>query len=417
MVKFKRTSFVNLIFLCIIYMLYQPASYVYAGRDWSTLEIITSNNINRLVNLHNVPSTGKRISDLVSYSTNSSLFVGYVSQYEHLHLLKAQESQVDVQILDPDNQAMITSITFSPTGTFFGSSNSGSEVTLWNIMTGEKFFSRQFELPTDALDFHPQSSSLAICLFDRIAEWNLDSLSQTRLLVMPGAHVVDMDFSSSGNILAIGMATGVDLIDWQNQEDLFIPITNIPNKKVIFNTDGTILAFMNETGDDIGLWNISQNTRIMVKETGSGSFSNDIAFNVDGQLFGVATAEGLELYNGITGSYISTLTQFTSEITALSFSNDGRFLMTGHADGAVNIWGVPPENTIETLQAKVNLCVIDKGIRQSLNAKINAEQWQAFINEVEAQRGKKIDTTCADELIRMATALSPTPMPTKTPKK
>lgn len=69
------------------------------------------------------------------------------------------------------------------------------------------------------------------------------------------------------------------------------------------------------------------------------------------------------------------------------------------------------------LRAKVAACVTDQGIANSLNAKINANQWQAFINEVQAQSGKKILKPCADDLIATATYIlnHPTPTPTKTP--
>jgi hypothetical protein len=53
----------------------------------------------------------------------------------------------------------------------------------------------------------------------------------------------------------------------------------------------------------------------------------------------------------------------------------------------------------------VEACVLDRGLRTSLNAKINIEQWQAFINEVTAQGGKKITAECADKLIEIATYL------------
>jgi hypothetical protein len=63
--------------------------------------------------------------------------------------------------------------------------------------------------------------------------------------------------------------------------------------------------------------------------------------------------------------------------------------------------GIAPP-TINDLRNKVSVCVSDKGIANSLNAKIDAQQWNAFINEVEAQSGKKISQACADDLIGIA---------------
>lgn len=61
------------------------------------------------------------------------------------------------------------------------------------------------------------------------------------------------------------------------------------------------------------------------------------------------------------------------------------------------------------LTALVTQCVTDRGLRNSLTVKINNTQWGAFINEVEAQRGKKITVECADQLIEMATYLRDNP--------
>jgi hypothetical protein len=47
-----------------------------------------------------------------------------------------------------------------------------------------------------------------------------------------------------------------------------------------------------------------------------------------------------------------------------------------------------------------------------MNVKINAQQWGAFINEVQAQTGKKIDAQCANDLIQIATYLLNNPTST-----
>jgi hypothetical protein len=62
--------------------------------------------------------------------------------------------------------------------------------------------------------------------------------------------------------------------------------------------------------------------------------------------------------------------------------------------------------TPETLRNQLTLCgATDKGILNSLMVKIDHGQWGAFINEVQAQYGKKIDPACADQLISIAKSL------------
>jgi hypothetical protein len=62
----------------------------------------------------------------------------------------------------------------------------------------------------------------------------------------------------------------------------------------------------------------------------------------------------------------------------------------------------PLASTLNTLRSLAAACVGDKTIYNSLSAKINPKQLRAFINAVRAQAGKKIDLTCANQLIALA---------------
>ncbi len=70
--------------------------------------------------------------------------------------------------------------------------------------------------------------------------------------------------------------------------------------------------------------------------------------------------------------------------------------------------------SVDDLRTQVNICVTDDGLKNSLTVKINAGQLSAFINEVQAQSGKKIDQGCAKVLINLATYLQKNPTPTAT---
>ncbi len=70
--------------------------------------------------------------------------------------------------------------------------------------------------------------------------------------------------------------------------------------------------------------------------------------------------------------------------------------------------------SLDSLRAKISVCVTDKGTTQSLTVKLKVNQLTPFINEVKAQSGKKIDKACADQLLELAASLqhSQTPAPT-----
>ncbi len=54
---------------------------------------------------------------------------------------------------------------------------------------------------------------------------------------------------------------------------------------------------------------------------------------------------------------------------------------------------------------RLSACVTDKGLLNSLSAKLDVGQYGAFVNEIQAQSGKKISTACSTELIQTATYL------------
>jgi uncharacterized protein DUF5667 len=58
--------------------------------------------------------------------------------------------------------------------------------------------------------------------------------------------------------------------------------------------------------------------------------------------------------------------------------------------------------TLNNLRSLTAACVADKKIYNSLVVKINPKQIRAFINAVRAQAGKKIEQSCADQLIALA---------------
>jgi predicted outer membrane repeat protein len=64
-----------------------------------------------------------------------------------------------------------------------------------------------------------------------------------------------------------------------------------------------------------------------------------------------------------------------------------------------------PTPAVADLRVLVTKCVAEKGPANSLLVKLNAGQLRAFMNEVRAQTGKKINTMCASQLTAMATYL------------
>lgn len=66
-----------------------------------------------------------------------------------------------------------------------------------------------------------------------------------------------------------------------------------------------------------------------------------LAFNPGGELLGVGTANGWQIWNVITGELVASGTDV--EVYAVAFSPDGRLFVWGDSAGEVHVWGVPEE--------------------------------------------------------------------------
>lgn len=333
----SKPAQVVIIISVLLFMTISPSK----AADWRTLEVITLGNVGRLTKLQSINLNHGQVKGVVSFYDDQTLHVAVAHGEDQLSLLKVWPLESVLHDLKRYTK-YIDDMEFSPEGDWLGIVSVSGGVDLWGMLDGVFITTIGGDDVFSTLAFHPHSPSLVTGSDNEVVEWDLETAFKLRTFRMPATDVEDIVFSPDGSLLAVGGGTGVTLVDWQNSEDLLTPVTDTANREVIFNQRGDMLAFISEMGQEVGLWNLDTGNRILIKEGGRQVSGNDILFNFDGQLFMVASSDGLEIYDGTTGRHLVTLTHFDSEITTMSLSNDGRFLVTGHVNGEVNIWGVPP---------------------------------------------------------------------------
>lgn len=365
MMKRDVLSFIVLTGVLIVILNHAPNSPQASAQDnpfsvaWADLEPITAENFGDLTRIYSVNLGEGAVSIGDSFYADEQLSVALTLFYkpqreitETVYLLQTTESDVEIIPFKDLRESIVADIDFSNTGEFLSLATFDA-VELWDVNTRQQvgLIDRQ---KTEGLrpvaggmyaaDFHPLTDHLVTTNLDSLIEWDQALETPTVLWVYTSVYILDIDFSPSGDLVAIGDMGGVMLIDPNRPEEMVALVSGEANRSVLFNADGSVLGYISDGGFEVGLWNMATNERTIVVHPGYEKLGNDIEFNSNGQLFMSVTRNNVEFYDALTGGYLGKLDDYSSEMLSLDASSDGRVLITGHENGELIIWGVPKQS-------------------------------------------------------------------------
>jgi WD40 repeat protein len=315
----------------------------------------------------------------------------------------------ELEVISPENANRVTFLgelegfswwtlfaAFSPDGEIVAASSAYGGVRVWDVKTGQPL--KSLECPVDELEgwtggvaFTPDGSLLAVGCGLSVRVWSIDNILEekqpelTSILSGPISLVGKVVIGSTGQYLAanyIGsgddpkfvwlwdMQTGKQLATFEGVElccPYFSPDgqslaytddkeTHIWDIKALqevdtytyrsqaFSLDWTLAA---DTSDGLHLWDILSDTAPFVLHNIDNHSPKILAFSPDISLL----ASGSEHYNMLlwdTVSHERLAVIDTAGITDLTFSPDGKLIVTTHAtaggpQGQVTLWGVVAE--------------------------------------------------------------------------
>jgi WD40 repeat protein len=275
---------------------------------------------------------------------------------------------------DGDTNNPMYASEFSPDGNHAATGDENGMVIIWEVLTGIKVHEIALNSSVLSLAYSSDGNNLAAGL--RNGTFVLLSSStgrEIKRIERPDQGAAwGVSFSPDGNWLGLGWENGlVMLANWRTNERREIYDGDWTAFATSFSPDGRYFAANNDW--QLHIWDFATGDHVRQITTVIGIY--DLQFSPDGktivtghvnaavQQYDVATGELLREFNGHTGL-----------VNSVDFSADGTLLATAGEDGAVKLWDVPTGTNIATLHghtAEVYWVAISPDGRYILSASLD----------------------------------------------
>ena len=285
----------------------------------------------------------------VAFSPDGTILVSGA----HDNTIKLWDMMAKRNIATFEEDGYVRSVGFSPNGRMLASAGAGDgTVKLWN--TSEWMWTRPWTLVKISGDNQQGTPGEALTnpfvVEVRDQYGNLLPDAQVAFTVTTGEGGLSGRFNGetattdangrAQSTLTLGPNPGTSIVE-----------ASVSGIKTTFNAAGIGIPTPPVTRGNYQTWHLPDRALTRLGKGHISERDRGIAFSPDGQLFAVASAIGIYLYDVATSRERALLTGHDGAVQFVAFSPDGTTLASGAAwDGKIKVWDVATRQNIATLQ-------------------------------------------------------------------
>ncbi|KAG2337096.1 hypothetical protein BDR05DRAFT_970635 [Suillus weaverae] len=268
------------------------------------------------------------------------------------------EDGVVLKIME-GHRSYVRSVAISRDGQFIASGDLGGELIAWN-RDGE-LITKPIKVHSNgifSLDFPPDSTLLASGSFDSTVElWNTKTWQVQENPINCGAEIACVRYSPSGEHLAIATRTNIQIWNPGKRECIAMFQGHYAffeefNVSLAWTPDGTrLLSSGGDYDPTIREWDTSAWMQVGERWKGHIQSIYMIAVNPTGTLLASASRDNEVRLWRLSDRRTIAIFKHTNEVSCVTFSTDGKHILSGGEDKMISKWAVPSLEVILKDQA------------------------------------------------------------------
>ncbi|KTW29763.1 hypothetical protein T552_00970 [Pneumocystis carinii B80] len=215
-----------------------------------------------------------------------------------------------------------------------------------------------FDIITDVV-YTPDSQSIVTCSDDgKIKLWDIRSGFCLVTFAEHKSTVTGLDFSKFGNVLFSSSLDGSvrawDLTRYRNFR-IFVAPTRIEFSCLAVEPSGEIVSAGSHASFDIYIWSV-QTGQLVDRLSGHEGPVSSLSFSNTGEILASGSWDKtVRLWEIFTSRQSVELLQLQSDVLAVAFRPDGKYICVSTLDGQLTFWDVDKGNQVNIIDGKKDI--------------------------------------------------------------